>query len=233
MSYKLLGVNTDAKTIKGLKHGFITGVLYMAPHTLAGGRTLCPHSTAGCRAVCLYSAGRGAFNNVQTARIRKAQWWLNDPLSFKVTLCQDIAKLCVEAKKKGLKPNVRLNGTTDIRWENEGIFEQFKDVQFMDYTKFPASGRKLPDNYHLTYSYAGTSKSLFEILRWNAKKINTAVVFRGGLPTHWQRFPVIDGDLHDLRFLDPKGVIVGLKTKGKARNDSGGGFVQDGPEFSN
>ena len=34
------------------------------------------------------------------------------------------------------------------------------------------------------------------------------------LPGTWHGFPVIDGDLHDCRFLDPKGVVVGLRAKG-------------------
>ena len=39
-------------------------------------------------------------------------------------------------------------------------------------------------------------------------------------------FRVIDGDKDDLRFLDPKGVVVGLKVKGKAKQDKSG-FVID------
>jgi hypothetical protein len=38
-------------------------------------------------------------------------------------------------------------------------------------------------------------------------------------------FPVINGDETDLRFLDAKGVIVGLRAKGKARKDTTG-FVR-------
>ena len=43
-------------------------------------------------------------------------------------------------------------------------------------------------------------------------------VFKDKLPKHWMRKKVIDGDRHDLRFLDPKGVIVGLVAKGVGRN---------------
>jgi hypothetical protein len=35
----------------------------------------------------------------------------------------------------------------------------------------------------------------------------------------YEGFPVIDGDVNDLRFLDPKGVVVGLKAKGDAKKD--------------
>jgi hypothetical protein len=37
--------------------------------------------------------------------------------------------------------------------------------------------------------------------------------------------PVFNGDESDLRFLDPKGVIVGLYAKGKAKKDTSG-FVK-------
>jgi hypothetical protein len=55
--------------------------------------------------------------------------------------------------------------------------------------------------------------------------VNVAVVFdtkRGQpLPAFYtlggQRFEVINGDKHDVRYTDIKGVIVGLTAKGKAR----------------
>jgi hypothetical protein len=47
-------------------------------------------------------------------------------------------------------------------------------------------------------------------------------VFWPTLPSTWLGFPVIDGDRHDARFLDPAGVIVGLRAKGLARVDTSG-----------
>jgi len=234
---KLLSVGNDAKTVKGQKKGYLTGILYMAPHTLGGGKTLCPFSTAGCRAVCLYSAGRGAFNSVQQARIRKAQRWLEHPISFRFDLEDDISALIKQAEKKGMIPAVRLNGTTDIKWEDHNIMQQFPNLQFYDYTKWPENlRRKTPANYHLTYSFSETKHAGRRATEWrNNRGVNTAVVFSGGLPQWFTPdfacdFPVIDGDVSDLRFTDPQGVIVGLKTKGKARGvvDAGTGFVQLG-----
>ena len=55
--------------------------------------------------------------------------------------------------------------------------------------------------------------------------VNVAVVFIGeSLPTEWLGRPVIDGTTHDMRFLDPQGVIIGLLAKGRARRD-GSGFT--------
>ena len=44
-----------------------------------------------------------------------------------------------------------------------------------------------------------------------------AVVFADRLPKKWKGKKVIDGDRHDLRFLDPSGVIIGLIAKGAGR----------------
>src|SRR5258708_2130313 len=108
MKYKYLSVGHDAKTIKGEKKGYLTGILYMAPHTLAGGKTLCPFSTPSCRAVCLYTAGRGGMNTVQQARIRKAQKFQADPKKFVEALKSDIELLQRQAKTQDRIPVVRL-----------------------------------------------------------------------------------------------------------------------------
>lgn len=233
-----LSIGADAKTIKGQKKGVLTGILYLAPHTLGGGKTLCPFSTAGCRAVCLYSAGRGAFTNVQNARIRKTKEFLADPVAFCDKLAEDIKALVKMAQAKGMVPAVRLNGTTDIEWEKYGIIQRFPDVQFYDYTKWPPFKRFLsvprPDNYDITYSWSEAAHAPQWAAMWQRKHVNTAVVFDQKLPDTFligaTRRQVIDGDESDLRFRDPKGCIVGLKTKGKARSAEvgPGHFVQHG-----
>jgi hypothetical protein len=56
-----------------------------------------------------------------------------------------------------------------------------------------------------------------------------AVVFHvkkgQALPKAWQGKTVIDGDEHDARYDDPQGVIVGLRAKGQAINDTTGFVV--------
>jgi hypothetical protein len=53
---------------------------------------------------------------------------------------------------------------------------------------------------------------------------NMAVVFRDKdkIPKSFKGFQVVDGDKDDLRFLDPKGVVVALYAKGKAKQDASG-----------
>tara|TARA_Y100000389_G_C17134671_1_gene351937 strand:- start:104 stop:496 length:393 start_codon:yes stop_codon:yes gene_type:complete len=129
---------------------------------------------------------------------------------------------------------VRLNGTTDIRWElikieGKNIFELFPNVQFYDYTKI--SNRKVADypNYHLTWSYSNANPEYAKLLdKIIEGGMNVAVVFRSEYKKSlWCTYPVVDGDKDDLRFLDPKGRhIVALYAKGRAKKDTSG-FVQE------
>jgi len=107
--------------------------------------------------------------------------------------------------------------------------EQFPEIQFYDYTKIVKRAyAKLPDNYHLTLSYSEAdmeyADSVYQAVLDTG--INMAVVFRDKLPKTFRGLRVIDGDKDDLRFLDPKGVVVGLKAKGAAKRDKSG-FVID------
>ena len=78
----LLSIDTNAKTIKGQKRGYITGILYLAPSNESGVMNTCPNASKGCRAACLFTAGRGAFDNVRQARINKTLWLARDQSGF-------------------------------------------------------------------------------------------------------------------------------------------------------
>ena len=237
-SYKLLGVGTNAKTIKGDGSEYLTAILYMTPYKIMiDGKSFnsCAMAKqASCIDACLYTAGRGAFNNVQTARQRKAEWFYKDRDSFMKQLYEDIKKFQTYCHKRNIQPCVRLNGTTDIRWElikigAYNIFDWFPEVQFYDYTKI--TNRKVKDipNYHLTWSYSNANPEYAKLLDKALEQgMNAAVVYRKEYhKPKWQGYPVIDGDSDDLRFLDPKGGhIVALYAKGKAKKDQTG-FVQE------
>lgn len=237
MTYKLIGVGTNAKTIKGDGSEYLTAILYMAPwKIMVDNRTFnsCPMAEqAQCIDACLYTAGRGKMSNVMAARVRKAQWFYSDRDGFMRQLMQDIAKFQTYCNKRGIKPVVRLNGTTDIRWENikiDGytIFELFPRVQWYDYTKI--SNRKVSHipNYHLTWSYSGANaKYAAGLDAALAAGMSVAVVFRDVYTkSTWRGIPVVDGDKDDLRFTDPQSHIVKLYAKGAAKKDTTG-FVQE------
>lgn len=223
----LLGVSRDAKTSKGEKDGYLTGILYLAPSTTSGQADLCPNASAGCRAACLYTAGRGAMKNVQQARVNKTLRFLNEREEFMAEIVKDIKSLVRKAEKENMTPTVRLNGTSDIPWENvkvgdaPNIMALFPNVQFYDYTKNP-NRKNLPANYDLTFSLAEDNDSNAEKALNNG--VNVAAVFQE-LPKTFMGRKVVNGDDTDLRFNDPKGVIVGLKAKGLAKKDTSG-FVR-------
>ena len=221
----------NPKLMKGLKKGYLSSVLHLAPADLSGKNT-CPKATAGCKAACLNTAGRGGIfkkgettNVIQKARIRKTISFFEDREQFMFDLVKEITNTIKKAKKLSLIPVFRLNGTSDLSWEkyevadNKNIFEMFPDVQFYDYTK--VLGRKVSHipNYHLTFSKADGNDMDVRIAASNG--MNVAAVFHK-LPEKYIGRTVINGDETDLRFLDPKGVIVGLKAKGKAKKDTSG-----------
>ena len=229
---KLLSVNADAKTVKGVKVGVLTGILYLAPSDESGVMNTCKHASKGCRSACLFTAGRGAFSNVKAARIAKTVRFVKDQTQFMLDLVDDIAALIKKATKENLIPAVRLNGTSDIRWEDvllngKNVMQIFPNVQFYDYTKDSSVldwRKKLPANLHLTFSKSESNDSV--IAKAVSMGMNVAVVFSGKtLPATYLGRPVINGDDSDVRFNDPNGVVVGLKAKGKAKRDTSGFVV--------
>jgi hypothetical protein len=138
-------------------------------------------------------------------------------------------------------PLVRLNGTSDIRWElipcerdgvrYENVMYAFPELQFYDYTKIPnrGSGVGIPHNYDLTFSYSGVEEYQPHVVRAraNAALRRIAVVFRhrDTIPAEFKGMKCVDGDDSDLRHTDPRGVVVALYAKGKARKDTSGFVV--------
>ena len=226
---KLLAIGTNVKTQKSDKMGeYITAIMYLAPADLSGYQ-VCPHAEmAGCKNACLNTAGRGVFNNVQSARIRKTRMFFEQRADFMAQLVKDVQAVIRKADKMGVLPAVRLNGTSDIRWEriptadHANIMDAFPTVQFYDYTK-NATRHNLPANYNLTWSYSGASaRYLKDFPKARSNGQNVAVVFRKDMPATFEGIEVITGDTHDLRFTDKQGVIVGLSAKGKAKKDTTG-----------
>ena len=115
---KLLGIDTNAKTIKGEKYGIKTAILYLMP-AMGSGVQLCANAKiAGCEKPCLFTAGRGAMSNVMLSRLRKTLYFNQYREQFMAQLSREITLEKANAKRRGYKLVVRLNGTSDIRWEN-------------------------------------------------------------------------------------------------------------------
>ena len=221
-------VGNNPKTIKSdNKTAYSTYICYMAPSDLAGPKyNVCASASDGCKAACLNKSGRGFCTPVQEARIRRTKFWFEHRDEFKTCMWDEIQKHVKKCEKYGAKAAARFNGTSDILVEKQWpeIFTEFPSVQFYDYTKHykrMLSDWDIPSNYHLTFSRSESNDDKVAQIIKNNKSANIAVVFNK-VPDSWMKRKVIDGDDHDMRALDPKGVIVGLKAKGKAPKDDSG-----------
>lgn len=227
--FKLLST-ANPKIQKGTKMGYLSFILHLAPSDLSGKNT-CPKATPGCIAACLNTAGRGGMfkrgettNMIQRARIRKTEYFFADRAAFMDDLASDIMRAVNYARKKGLIPVFRLNGTSDLSWEKypvcgaDNIFALFPTIQFYDYTK--VLGRKVShiENYHLTFSKAdGNDADVAEALMQGMSVVAVYDEIPADVPS---------ADETDLRFLDPKGIMLGLKAKGRAKKDYSGFVIR-------
>lgn len=206
---------TDGKgNTKTAKNSMSTHYLSLQPTDLNTMKVnLCKFATKECRTQCLQYAGRQSFSNVVLSRERKTEWFVTKEKDFLEKLWGEL-----EVLNKGDKCAIRLNLLSDVNWEEKfkGVGKDMKEldnIQFYDYTKDPkkVDVNNLP-NYNLTFSFSGGNWQWCEKFL-NEKKANIAVVFKGELPKKYKGFTVVDGDKSDERFLDKKGVIVGLKYK--------------------
>ena len=226
--FKLLST-ANPKIQKGTKLGYLSFILHLAPADLSG-KEVCPKRTKGCTDACLNKAGRGGMfkrgettNMIQKARIRKTKYFFEARDYFMQDLYEDIQKAIRFAERKGLTPVFRLNGTSDLSWEkytihDKTIFELFPNVQFYDYTKVLGRKTKMYPNYHLTFSKAdGNDSDVAEALLQGMSVVAVYDRIPEGVPS---------ADETDLRFLDPKGIMLGLKAKGPAKKDYSGFVIR-------
>lgn len=225
---QLISIGADAKTVKGQKFGYLTGILYLAPASESKVMNVCTSSTAECRKLCLFNSGLArVYPRIKRARIAKTKLLFRNRSLFLACLRYDIRALYHTADVMGMTPCVRLNGTSDLPWLSKLMATEFPRIQFYDYTKHAKPWQRQRSNYALTLSYSG--ENLIQCLEFLKRGGNVAVVFdvkRGKpLPAIWNRYAVVDGDLSDLRFLDDVGVVVGLRIKQTGRKVKTGGFV--------
>jgi len=213
---------SNAKTKKNLRP---TRILYLSSaNDNELGVNLCGYSSKGCRESCLVTAGMGAFDNVAKARRNKTHYYLQDRFSFLEQVAKEISRAAYTQSKKGLELAIRLNGTSDIKLV-EMVTKAYgymigKNVVFYDYTKYPkkAGDYTLPSGHRYMVTLSRSEDNEDDCLRHLKDGGIVAVVFRKELPTHWHGYPVVDGDERDDLMLDlPKGTIIGLLAKGKAK----------------
>lgn len=235
---RILGTST--KVEKGRKYSIETAVLYLAAGSLSG-LNLCPDASPGCLSNCLKFGFHLGMEMQTRAQLEKTYWLVLFPGDFLRQLEREIERFETRARKKGMQPALRLNGTSDVRWEVTGIMQRFPGVQFYDYTKIPLSDRETVRNYHLTYSVSELPGSLERGKEYARNGHSFAVVVGDKERTQkgtremqrqilesgeFEGFPAVDGNQTDARMLDPKGSAVVLRAIAGAATKDKTGFVR-------
>ena len=237
------GTTHSAKMRYSYENGTETYCIYLAPSNMSG-YSVCPNDKF-CKAFCLNNSGHNKADilahgmeksKINLSRIKKTKLFFEDKDTFMKLLIQEISRAEKKAHSKGMAFSVRLNGTSDISPEDfvymgKNILEWFPNIQFYDYTKVHTRFdliNKYP-NYDLTYSYNGYN--------WNACKGflerggKVAVVFEKELPKTFNGFKVIDANGYDMRYLDPRGTIMGLHYHPTANDYVNGKYVRPNSKF--
>lgn len=222
---RLLGDNT--KLVKGEKFGRRCLGLSLAPADTSG-YEICASRSPTCTDHCIFTSGRGPMFNVMWGRIARTIWFFEDRKGFMEQLVKEI--------DRNRDAAIRLNVFSDWMWERQrvaghrNIMEIFQDVQFYDYTKhFNRMLREQPENYHLTFSLHETNSAQAEAVLKGGKNVAAVTTQRAG---ELFGYPVIDGEEHDLRFMDPSPCVVGLVPKGtmKTSNNQEMIYVPEPPD---
>ncbi|GAB5444323.1 MAG: hypothetical protein Fues2KO_46720 [Fuerstiella sp.] len=219
----LLATNAKLQKSTPETESFLLAGLTLAPHGLSGFE-VCNGASAGCRSSCnMWFSGLRVTPQARYRAVGLTRWLLEDRDSFLRQLHRDIARHVRRAEQAQLRPIIRLNMASDLDWLE--VIERWPCTTFIDYTKIRSRFEKylrrdLPENYFLTFSRHEKHKRTLLLKLLNAGG-NVAQVFeKAELPQTAnigpQKFPVVDGDRHDVRLpeIDGSGVIVGLRLKG-------------------
>lgn len=225
-------INNSTKHMKAYKYNELVYTIYLSPANRSGFE-VCAGRTAECTALCLNESGRNRIdvheNKINRSRNRKTALFFTEHQFFMEWVIKEIESGIAKAKKLNYRFSVRLNNTSDISPElfkvkrgdkRLNLLQLFPEVQFYDYTKIPGRLRLMEkyDNYDVTFSFSGENMDKCKMIL-DQGITRVAMVFEK-VPETYMGFEVIDGDKYDMRYLDPKNVIVGLKYK-KVRNKLG------------
>lgn len=215
----------NAKMKKNGKDHFIkTYGLNLAPHMFSGVMNTCENATPQCIAACLDDSGlRSVFEGIHIGKVAKTIVLAEEQGWFISQLRRELDKLVLNQSDDIA---IRLNIFSDVAFELMGFMQDYPTLQFYDYTKNSKRVGDILPNYHTTFSRSGNNdrKCLYHL----NKGRNVAVVFANDtgkgmrnieLPKTYKGFKVIDGDKTDLRYLDPRGVVVGLRLKTHSMKD--------------
>lgn len=230
-------LNSNPKLEKSNKYEVLTKGLALAPTFISGFNT-CNFASLGCGLGCLNFAGHGqehmlcnGKHNVLIARIVRTILYYEYRQQFLKQLHKEIKTFSRYVHNQNIKNNtqlicgIRLNVLSDILWEKIDItlFNDNPNITFYDYTKNPNRNVSHIPNYSLTFS-RNEMNDLYVEQAFN-NNMNVAIVFdiKKGytIPKTFRNKNVLDGDLHDARFLDNNNHYVGLRKKGNKIDNTG------------
>lgn len=217
-------LSSNTKVDKEMEGYLGASLRFMSGHIFIDGKrkTTCPKSSQGCRSVCLATSGHGAFNDaVHNAEYQRTRAYYEDREWFFGQLYKELSAKYRKAKKMGRKLAVRLNSMSDLpihmffdRWLEANNLEL--DALYYDYTAVP---KYIEMNSHVHYTFSVKEDNRADVYKALALGCNLAVVVKDksteGVDT---KFNIVDGDITDARFLDPKNSIVLLQGKGEAKS---------------
>lgn len=196
--------------------------LELTPSMFASKENLCG-GEGKCLLTCLVFSGIGnlttsgkgvdgsmmRLNNILKKRLRRTFLFLNDRDFMLRRLEGEIFLL----NKTHGGVAIRLNVFSDLDWDSIFPIQRFQEqgVVFYNYTKHTDRVGTVASHQTFSASEKDKDEDLVALLQ---RGFNVAMVFHGTkLPQEWMGFPVVDGDIDDRRYLDPKGVVVGLIQK--------------------
>ena len=245
-------IGSSYKCDLGEARGWRTGVQYLSPSTEAGITGFNPCAFAGaCGDGCINTTGQMIYPTHVRARIKRTLRWYLFPEQTARAFNGETLMLMGKAFAEGLEPAIRGNGTSDTPfWLDRFGVDRSLPIQRYDYTKRPPTRGIVAahqSGWHMTFSLSEHPRSMEWATAWQAHGVNVAMVVSGPRGStrgvsekvaaelvrrgEFAGRPIIDGDKHDLRFLDPAigGWVVLSAKGGKAKRDESGFVVRFDP----
>ena len=238
-STALGATESNPKLAKGEKLGVLS-----KPHNLSpaseSGWNMCAQASLGCIAACLHTAGNPIYLPAKIqARLQRTRAFMTMRKAYVALMAFELQALESKAKRLNMVAAWRPNTTSDYPFHSvalvvdgvqyKSLIHYFSGIEAYDYTKITKKSLQwaaglLPSNYHITFSKSESNDSdVAKVLKAGG---NVAAVFEKALPDSYLGKAVVDGDISDVRFMDAKGVVVGLKAKGQAKSDLSGFVVR-------
>jgi hypothetical protein len=214
-------------------------IVFHSAANFSGLVNVCPWSTPQCRKHCLgHTSGRLRFTNAQTAQHVRTTFLVNHTTQALICQLAEAERHTKRIHKCGKKAAARLNGDSDLPWEQAAWYLELLHEagidQLFDYTKGahrPAETHYLAPGIRYHLSVSATETTMYQDIV-PGMVIIVDIKAKHPIPDTYANYPTVDGDWTngDLRFLDPTNTHVTLiRSKGSLKKIRGTekGFVKE------